>query len=194
VVKRLDCLDALASMMSGDTVTVTSVSRNARMWPYVRKEKLCFYGLNMGLCTPVALGMSIAQPNLKIVAIESDGSLLLDVGVLMVAANLKPPNLVILVLDNETYGDYGPTATADTASLESLAIASGISNSITVKDMKRFKEALQEALQFRNLSLIVAKIEHDEIDVGQEYKSKDGRPNKEEFVSELKKRSMISFD
>jgi sulfopyruvate decarboxylase subunit beta len=194
VVKRIDCLETLASMMSDDTVTVTSVSRNARMWPHVRKEKLCFYGLNMGLCTPFALGMAVAQSNLKVVAIESDGSLLLDVGVLMVAANLKPPNLVILVLDNETYGDYGPTATADTASLESLAVASGVSNSTTVKDMKGFKEALLEALQFRRLSFIVAKIEPDEIDVGQEYKSKDGRPNKEEFVSELKKRSMISFD
>src|SRR5262249_38794025 len=63
-----------------------------------------FYMLgSMGLAVPIALGVAIAQPNRHVVALEGDGSLLMQLGCLATVAMLKPKNLTIVVMDNGIY-------------------------------------------------------------------------------------------
>ena len=70
---------------------------------------------SMGLSIPIALGVAIAQPKRHVVALEGDGSLLMQLGCLATVAVQAPKNLTIVVWDNGVYQITGsqPTASAD---------------------------------------------------------------------------------
>src|SRR6201987_5773086 len=60
-----------------------------------------FYMLgSMGLTIPIALGVAIAQPQRHVIALEGDGSLLMELGCLTTAARAGPKHLTIIVWDN----------------------------------------------------------------------------------------------
>lgn len=89
------------------------------------KEKNCFYLLGaMGMAAPVALGMAIACPALHFVAIDGDGSLLMNLSCLpMVAA--QSPNMLHVVLDNGVHESTGGQRRVTGSSFTSLAQAAG---------------------------------------------------------------------
>ena len=66
---------------------------------------------SMGLASPIALGVALAQPNRKVIVFDGDGNLLMSLGMLAQIASAKPANLVHIVFDNETYGSTGSQAT-----------------------------------------------------------------------------------
>ncbi|MEM9028242.1 MAG: thiamine pyrophosphate-dependent enzyme [Pseudomonadota bacterium] len=61
----------------------------------------------MGLAIPTALGLAMAQPDRRVVAITGDGEMMMGIGSLGVVADQAPDNLGILVLDNEHFGETG---------------------------------------------------------------------------------------
>ncbi|PYR95487.1 MAG: hypothetical protein DMG16_30230, partial [Acidobacteria bacterium] len=67
--KRFDCLKFLASLVDEHMFAVTSLSINAPFWFNVRPQGPNFFALNMGLCLPFALGLAVAFPKRKIIAI-----------------------------------------------------------------------------------------------------------------------------
>jgi thiamine pyrophosphate-dependent acetolactate synthase large subunit-like protein len=50
---------------------------------------------SMGLTIPIALGVAIAQPQRHVIALEGDGSLLMQLGCLATVAERAPKNLTI---------------------------------------------------------------------------------------------------
>lgn len=61
----------------------------------------------MGLAVATALGIALAQPNRRVLAITGDGEMMMGIGSLGVVADQAPGNLGILVLDNEHFGETG---------------------------------------------------------------------------------------
>ena len=61
----------------------------------------------MGLAVPTALGVAIAQPKKRVLALTGDGEMMMGIGSLGVVAAEAPANLAILVLDNESFGETG---------------------------------------------------------------------------------------
>ncbi|MGI9477976.1 MAG: thiamine pyrophosphate-dependent enzyme [Hyphomicrobiaceae bacterium] len=61
----------------------------------------------MGLAVPTALGLALAQPDKRILALTGDGEMMMGIGSLGVVADQAPANLAILVLDNEHFGETG---------------------------------------------------------------------------------------
>jgi thiamine pyrophosphate-dependent acetolactate synthase large subunit-like protein len=113
--------------MNEEAITVTSLSTNFREWYSLWNKGANFHALNMGMCIPFALGLSLAFPRRKVIALESDGSLLLDTSTLVTLAEANPSNLVVLVFDNQSFGiRMGPTATAGRANLALMAEGAGI--------------------------------------------------------------------
>ena len=90
----------------------------------------------MGQAGPFALGLAMAQPEKRVVLFTGDGEMLMGLGVLATIANQAPSNLVILVLDNESYVETGnqPTATAGPTDLEAVARGCGILNTRTIRN------------------------------------------------------------
>lgn len=187
--KRFELLRLLDSLLPDDAVTVTSLTGTAKEWAALRRRGANFYGLNMGLCTPLATGVALALPDRRVIALETDGSLLLSLGSLTTLANQNPGNLIEIVFDNECYEvcDELPTATAGVTSLELLARGAGIPQTQTVATREEFEQALLPALRRNVLTFIVAKIEVGTADVEERYQTLTGTRIKEDFVQALRK-------
>jgi thiamine pyrophosphate-dependent acetolactate synthase large subunit-like protein len=160
-VKRADCLEFLASRLPGDALVATSLSVNTALWSQLRPQGPNFMGLNMGLCTPFALGMSLAFPKQKVIALDSDGSLMIDTSALITVADAQPKNLVLFCFDNEHYARMGPTPTSRGVDLERMAQGAGISDTYAVRTVDEFQSAVQSALDGEGPSFIWAKVERE---------------------------------
>ena len=79
----------------------------------------------MGGAAMMGLGLALAQPQRKVLVITGDGEMLMGLGSLATIAVKAPPNLAILVLDNEHYGETGMQETATRHGVDLVAIAKG---------------------------------------------------------------------
>ena len=61
----------------------------------------------MGKASSFALGLSLAQPDTKVIVYDGDGSLLMNLGVLVTIGNKAPKNLYHFLLDNGVYATTG---------------------------------------------------------------------------------------
>lgn len=187
MVKRFDCLKLLASWIDEEVITVTSLSTTAREWSPLWKRGPNFYGLNLGLCLPFALGLSLAFPRRKVIALDSDGSLLLDTSALVTVADANPSNLLAIVFDNQRYGSMGPTATSRRADIEKIALGAGITVTGTLKTVDEFADSVKKALERQELGFFVAKVEPGREPIENEYMRFDGRPMRDAFVEALRR-------
>ncbi len=79
----------------------------------------------MGLAVPTALGLALAQPGRRILAITGDGEMMMGIGSLGVVADQAPNNLAILVLDNEAFAETGRQRGLSGTRADLCAIARG---------------------------------------------------------------------
>ncbi|MEM3734912.1 MAG: thiamine pyrophosphate-dependent enzyme [Nitrososphaerales archaeon] len=130
-------------------------------WAALKDREANFCPVNMGLCTAVALGLALALPNRKVIALDGDGNLLLNLSVLPDLAIQKPHNLIAIVFDNERLLSGGdmPSATAYGVDLEKIARGCGITNAVTVRTLQDFQMTIRQALAGDELAFIVAKVE-----------------------------------
>nr|VFJ68442.1 MAG: phosphonopyruvate decarboxylase [Candidatus Kentron sp. FW] len=71
-----------------------------------REDQLYMVG-SMGCISSLALGLAMAQPQRRVVAIDGDGSLIMRMGTLATIGYQRPDNLLHLVLDNTCYESTG---------------------------------------------------------------------------------------
>lgn len=89
----------------------------------------------MGGAAMIGLGLAIARPHERVLVITGDGEQLMGLGALSTIGNQQPPNLALVVLDNEHYGETGmqPTHTRGATDLAAVAAACGIASTWTVR-------------------------------------------------------------
>ena len=185
--KRFDCLKILASLVDEHMFAVTSLSTNTPFWFNVRPQGPNFFALNMGLCLPFALGLSVAFPKRKIIAIDSDGSLMNDSSSLITVADVNPANLVAFVMDNGSYAFMGSTFTTRKTDLAKMAQGAGIANTGTVTTLEEFTAAAKQAMENVGPTLIVAKVERDPGRVSADRSRTSGRPMREWFMDAVRR-------
>ena len=186
--KHSACMKLLSDLIDGETLTITNLTTNARMWSALRGERPSFYGLNMGLCLPFAVGVALAFPKRRVVAIDGDGSLILETSSLITAADVRPANLTAVVFDNGVYGGMGETATARRTDLAMMAEGAGIAHTATLRTMEEYEKALRAALVAKEFRFLVAKVERDDtLPFTGNYIKRSERGMKESFVDALKR-------
>jgi thiamine pyrophosphate-dependent acetolactate synthase large subunit-like protein len=104
----------------------------------------------MGQAATIGLGLALAKPERRVVVITGDGEMLMGLGSLATVGVQKPPNLSIVVIDNERYGETGmqATHTGSGVDLSAVARACGISDPRTVTRAEELA-ALREAIHAR---------------------------------------------
>ena len=168
-------------------LAVTSLSTNTPCWFNVRPQGANFFALNMGLCLPFALGLSVAFPKRKIIAIDSDGSLMNDSSSLITVADVNPANLVAFVMDNGSYAFMGSTFTTRKTDLAKMAQGAGIANASTVTTLEEFSLAAKQAMENVGPTLIVVKVERDPERVSADRSRTSGRPMREWFMDAVRR-------
>jgi len=115
-----------------------------------------FYMLgSMGLASSIGLGLALARPDRKVIVLDGDGSVLMNLGTLATIAHHSPDNYLLVILDNCCYGSTGsqPTCTHLGTDLKAIAKAAGVEN---VRQVDRTGD-LVDALQGNGV--VIAKVE-----------------------------------
>lgn len=114
----------------------------------------------MGGAVPLGLGLALAQPQRRVLVITGDGEMLMGIGSLATVAVAAPPNLAIVVLDNEVYGETGSQAThtASATDLAAMAAAAGIGHTRTVTAENEFDAARDAILHVPGPSFTAFKV------------------------------------
>lgn len=122
-----EALDVLAGRRTDEAVIATMSA--GIHWPLLSKtdRDLAYYA-PMGSAGAVGLGLALARPDVRVVVIDGDGSLLMNLGVLVTIGSWKPPNLIHIVSNNRKYDVTGgqPIPGVDSMRLTDLAAAAGI--------------------------------------------------------------------
>lgn len=124
---RVEAMDAVAAARA-DAVVITGPGANSGLLYERADAPATIYNMDMGYAAAVALGVALACPRRKVLALEGEGSFFAGSTVLSTIWRLKPGNLVVLVLDNGVWGTGDgrePTATAFGLDLVRLAAAVG---------------------------------------------------------------------
>ena len=159
---RFDLTQRLVSRLHHDEAVVAGIGNtNFDLWATGRRPQNFYMLGSMGLACPIALGVALAQPQRRVIALEGDGSLLMQLGSLTTIAMLKPANLTIVVMDNSAYQITGaqPTTTAHGADLAAIARGAGLANSNWADDEADFEQLLHAALAQAGPNLIAARID-----------------------------------
>ena len=127
-----------------------------------RDRNFYTYG-SMGLCSSIALGMALSTTE-RVIALDGDGSMLMNMGSIATIGREQPKNLIVVVWDNEQWGQTGhqPSHTAMGTDLSQVAQSCSISHSTTVNNLEDLTSALTTAMTEDGPWFIVAKIEEAE--------------------------------
>ena len=115
----------------------------------------------MGMVSSLGLGVALAAPGRKVIVMDGDGSLLMNLGSLATIARQSPRNLVHLVWDNHQWGETGgqPTHTSTGTDLAAVARAAGVPRVAAVGPLKDLEETLGRALIEDGPWCIVSEVE-----------------------------------
>lgn len=164
--KRFDCLKIIAGQAK-DALVVSSAGAMTLEWNVLRPGDGNFRVRTLGLCSSIALGMALGLPHRKIIALDGDGSLLMNLCSLPTIARMQPSNLVHIVFDNEVYEASGSkkTATACGTDLVGVARAAGIKNAVWANELGDFREAVSSGLAHGELCFVGAKVTTERTEV-----------------------------
>lgn len=161
--KRKDCLSVLAKYRKDDLVVSCWQSIDA--WDQVSPSKYNFQGLRtMGDCSTFALGLAIARPDKRVIALEGDGSLCMDLSSVVTIAGAAPPNLYQFVMHNKIYETTGGQTipNVDHLDLAMIARGAGITNIHRFSDTKTLEKELPNLFNEKGPVFIILDIEPDE--------------------------------
>lgn len=131
-----------------DLFAVSPSGNNAYMWNA------------MGLTVPTALGLAIAQPERRVLAVTGDGEMMMGIGSLSVVAAQELTNLSILVMDNEMFEETGKQSglSGIRADIAKIAEGSGIAKTMTLRTENEVARLAEFLLQEPGPALAVAKV------------------------------------
>ena len=155
--KRIDALDVIASKTEKSLI-VCNIGFPCRELCNVKDKDEIFYMLgSMGLSSSIGLGIAVATPDKKVVAIDGDGSLLMNLGSLVTIASLNLGNFLLIVLDNHAYGSTGfqHTPLCESGDIGKIASGAGIASVYIVNNI----EELNNSLDRIDCGVLIVKIE-----------------------------------
>jgi sulfopyruvate decarboxylase subunit beta len=158
---RLDCLRSVYGRLAGCAVVRIMGGVAAELYSLGHRPNFFYLNHSMGLASSIGLGLALSKPDRKVVVLDGDGSLLMNLGALATTGRCKPPNLVHVVFDNAQLqaGGGAPTATASGADLAALARAAGIHSVSSPGSVREFAAAVTDALDGGRHAFVAAKVE-----------------------------------
>jgi sulfopyruvate decarboxylase subunit beta len=196
--KRYELLKELAKLVTDQDLVITSIGGVKPEWYSLMPGNGTMFADLLGCATPFSLGVALNLPHRRVVALDTDGGMLFNLGALCTVGKESPPNLTIIVFDNEHYeGVVGcpPTHTSGRVDLAGMASAAGIPSTATVKSLENFVQSATTMLSDNKTGLIVAKIEPGVFkDIPPErVKQSDGIEDKYRFLRHIEQLEKISI-
>ena len=159
--KRAECIAMLYPELD-DKLVVTIMGACAQeLYDLGHKDNFFYLQHAMGLASSIGLGLAIHLPKERIVVLDGDGSLLMNLGTLATMARYRPGNLIHIVFDNGSLlstGGFDSHTTSGKTDLAAIAKGAGLERVAAVDSVMDFGDAVIEAFNSGHLSVIVAKV------------------------------------
>src|SRR2546427_11658023 len=146
--RRIECLRSVYSQLERSIVVTIMGAVAAELQSLGHRPNFFYLQHAMGLASSVGLGIALSRPELDVVVLDGDGSVLMNLGGLTTLARYRPKNLIHVVFDNESLLSVGgfPTATSTGSDLAAIAAAAGVPRTGAVRTIAEFTKAFDEAL------------------------------------------------
>jgi thiamine pyrophosphate-dependent acetolactate synthase large subunit-like protein len=156
-VKRKDALHVIMMTVNPDDAVISTTGLISReIFEKYDSDRNIYVPGSMGLVSSIGLGLAISWPG-RVVVIDGDSSLLMNLGSLVTIGSIKPRNLLHIVIDNNAYGSCSEERSiSNSAHFEKLAINVGYRNAQIVNSQSALTSAIMGFK--KGPSLIVAKI------------------------------------
>ena len=158
---RIDAITAIYPELERCVVVTIMGAVAAEVQSIGHRPNFFYLQHAMGLASSMGLGIALSRPELPVVVLDGDGSILMNLGSLTTMARYHPQNLVHIVFDNESLLSVGgfPTATATGSDIAGMAEAAGIARTAQARTVEEFATAFRAALAAGEMTTIVAKVE-----------------------------------
>ena len=157
--RRYELLRDLAPVMIGNALVVSNIGFPSQEVYDIQDSPKNFYMLgSMGLASSIGLGLAQSTDQ-TVIAIDGDGSVLMNLGTLATIGNYGTNNYILLLVDNGAYGSTGdqPTLTSGRTDLAGMARAAGI-DSVHVTQNEGAKAVLEQCMNTPGPHVLVAKV------------------------------------
>ena len=148
--------------LRGDAVVVTCMSVT-RPWGRYSSSELDFASADsaMGHTADLALGIALAQPRRKVICLNGDGSMLMTLGTLATVVDSAAANLVLFVVENDTYEITGnlPIPAAARIDFAALARGAGFERVYAFDRAEEYERRLPEVLSGDGPVFVVVRVE-----------------------------------
>ena len=154
VSKTSQAMDASAALRAvnavrGEALVLTTMS-SARGWAAVstRPELDLPISGAMGKASSVGLGLALARPERRVIVLDGDGSLLMNLGSLVTIGGMAPTNLVVIVCQNGVYEITGgqPIPGIERLDLCQVALGAGFRRAEAIDNVAQLEARLPELL------------------------------------------------
>jgi phosphonopyruvate decarboxylase len=154
--KRYDALQIVSNHKRDDTAVLATTGMCGRELFTIEDSPHNLYMVgSMGCVSSIGLGIAIAKPNKKVIALDGDGALLMRMGNLATNAYCRPDNLLHVLLDNETHDSTGGQATASSnMDWAAIASAAGYPAVIQASSLPGFEAAVVEWIRNPRLTFL----------------------------------------
>lgn len=163
MMKRDACLKALARHHTDQIVVATYQA--AFEWMAIKPGPLNYLSIGaMGLASSHGLGLALGRPDKRVIVLDGDGSLLMNLGSLVTIAQAAPANLIHFVCENGTYEANGghPIPGQGKVSFAGFARAAGIAEVYEFDALGSFEQQIGAVLAQRGPVFVDLKVEQGE--------------------------------
>ncbi len=173
MIPLIDALEVIHQYRQ-DAVVITTMGA-AREWQKLEPhpKDLVYMPSSMGQGPPLGLGIALAKPDQRVIVVNGDGCLLMNLGCLVTITAQAPKNFTLIVVDNGVYevtggqatvGDKSKRAGDDPVNFTDLARAAGFTEVYEFDDAEAFRFE-QETLHEEGPVCIVLKTTYQTEDI-----------------------------
>lgn len=143
--KRKDVIEIIMTIIDPRDIVVSTTGLISReIFEKFDSKRNIYVPGSMGLASPIGLGLAISCPNKKVVVVDGDASLLMNLGSMVTIGNRKPINLLHIVVDNNAYASCSEeTSMSGSVHLDKLAIDVGYRYVKMVNNQKKLEHDIQ---------------------------------------------------
>jgi sulfopyruvate decarboxylase subunit beta len=183
--RRDDCLKALARHRTSEIVV--AVYKAAQEWIHISPSDLNYTFIGaMGQAPAHALGLALGRPDKRLIVLDGDGSLLMNLGGLVTIAQAAPRNLVHCVCRNGNYESNGsvPIPGGEGLSFAALARAAGYVQTYEFDELVEWERSLDRLLHDDGPIFVELRLEPGE-DYGEDFDRLSSLTHREAFRKAL---------
>jgi sulfopyruvate decarboxylase subunit beta len=159
--ERDRCIEMIYPQLEESLVVTIMGACAQELYNLGHRDNFFYLQHAMGLASSIGLGLARHLPHEKVIVLDGDGSVLMNLGTFTTLARYRPKNLIHLVFDNGSLlstGGYDTATTDGTADLAAIATGAGIEHVAFADDPMAFGEAFVAAMERDALSVIVIKV------------------------------------